>query len=98
MLHYEVTLEVEPTLAESVEQFMRLQHIPAMLATGCFQRIRFFQASPARFRTSYQAAGQAELDRYLNQHATRMRTEFQAEFPRGVTVTREVWTERQHWG
>ena len=97
MLHYEVTLQVDPSLAPAVERYMRGRHIPAIKATGCFRQIRFFQASAARFRTSYEAATEADLDRYLAEHAPRMRAEFQAEFPRGVTVTRETWTERERW-
>jgi len=97
LLTYEVTLQIEPAMASSLERYMREHHIPAIFATGCFQRIRFAQASAARFRTSYEAAGQAELDRYLSDHAPRMRAEFQADFPTGVTLTREVWNERQVW-
>ncbi len=97
MLTYEVTLQIDPALASSVERYMREHHIPAIFATGCFRRIRFAQASAARFRTSYEAAGQAELDRYLSDHAPRIRAEFQADFPSGITLTREVWAERQVW-
>jgi hypothetical protein len=97
MLSYEVTLQVEPALAAAVERYMRERHIPAIHASGCFRQIRFLQASAARFRTSYEAASQAELDRYLADHAPRMRAEFQAEFPRGVTLTRETWAERERW-
>jgi hypothetical protein len=97
MVIYEVTLQVEPALASSVERYMRDGHIPAIHATGCFQHIRFLQASAGRFRTSYEAATQADLDRYLDEHAPTFRAEFQAEFPRGVTVTRETWVERQRW-
>ena len=97
MLLYEVTLQVDPMLASDVEDHMRRQHIPAIFATGCFRRIRFDQASPARFRTRYEAESQSSLDRYLKEHAPGLRAEFQATFPRGVTLTREIWTERQSW-
>lgn len=97
MTLYEVTLQVDPPLAGAVESHMRRHHIPAILATGCFRRIRFDRASPARFRTSYEATSTADLDRYLREHAPRMRTEFQAEFPDGVTLTRETWTELESW-
>lgn len=33
MLRYEVTLEVEPTLAAAVETWMRRTHVPEMVAT-----------------------------------------------------------------
>ena len=97
MIFYEVTLQVEPALAPNVEKHMRQAHIPAIFATGCFSRIRFDRASAGRFRTSYQAEGQADLDRYLHDHAPRFRAELQAEFPSGVTVTRETWMQRESW-
>ena len=33
-----------------------------------------------------------DLDRYLDHHTAAMRADFQAHFPTGATVTREVWT------
>jgi hypothetical protein len=33
----------------------------------------------------------------LQDHAPALRAEFQAEFPSGVTLTREIWTARQEW-
>lgn len=97
MISYEVTLQVEPHLAAAVEEYMRQRHIPEIFASGCFRRIRFSQASPTRFRTSYQADAQADLDRYVLEHAPRLRAEFQARFPEGVTLTRETWLQREIW-
>jgi hypothetical protein len=97
MILYEVTLQVEPGLAPRIEAYMRGGHIPEILATGCFRRIRFDRASAARFRTSYEADSQTDLDRYLKDHAPRLRAEFQADFPTGVTVTREIWTAQEVW-
>jgi hypothetical protein len=77
---------------------MRRVHIPAIFATGCFSRIRFDRASPARFKTCYQAETQADLDRYLNDHAPGFRSEMTARFPDAFTATREVWTEVEVWG
>ena len=97
MMIYEVTLQVDPALAVRVEEHMRRVHIPEIFATQCFRRIRFERASAARFRTSYQADTQAQLDRYLQDHAPRLRAEFQKHFPTGVTLTRETWTQREVW-
>jgi hypothetical protein len=94
---YEVTLQVDPSLAAAVEDHMRRDHIPGILRTGCFERIRFDRASPERFRTSYQARSEAELERYLQEHAPSFRAEFQAQFPSGVTLTRETWRPREIW-
>lgn len=98
MVYYEVTLQVDPAMALAVEAHMRREHIPAILASGCFQRIRFERASPARFRTSYEARSESDLERYLRDHAPRLRADFQAHFPAGVTTTRETWTPLEHWG
>jgi len=97
MIFYEVTLQVEQALARRVEEHMRTMHIPEIFATGCFRRIRFDRASPVRFRASYQADTQADLDRYLSQHAPRLRAEFQVHFPAGVLLTRETWEPQQVW-
>ncbi len=97
MILYEVTLQVEPQLAGAVEEYMRQEHIPEIFATSCFRRIRFSLAAANRFRTSYQADGQADLDRYLREHAARFRADFQAQFPEGVTLTRETWVQREIW-
>jgi hypothetical protein len=97
MLIYEVTLQVDPDLAEEVEKHMRREHIPTIFATGCFHQIRFCRASPTRFRTSYEARSQGDLDRYLRDHAPALRADLQARFPRGVTGTRETWVEEERW-
>jgi hypothetical protein len=97
MLIYEVTLQVDPNLAQKVEQHMRHEHIPAIFATGCFHQIRFCRASPARFRTSYEARSEGDLNRYLRDHAPALRAELQAHFPEGVTITRETWVEQERW-
>jgi hypothetical protein len=97
MILYEVTLDVEPVLAHQVEEHMRQSHIPAIFATGCFRRIRFCQASLYRFRTSYEAATQADLDRYFRDHAPGLRDEFTKSFPTGVSISRETWVLREFW-
>ncbi len=97
MIHYEVTLECSATAAPMLERWIRNTHIPNMLATGSFVAIHFDRADEDRFRTVYQAATQADLDRYLTQHAERLRGEFHDRFPDGVAVTREVWVQLQGW-
>jgi hypothetical protein len=98
MIFYEVTLQAQPPVARQIEEHMRSVHIPAIFATGCFRRVRFDRASPARFRTCYQAETQADLDRYLRDHAPGFRAGLLAEFPDSFTATREVWTEVEGWG
>jgi len=91
MVTYEVHAEVEPFLAEAFQRYMVLQHIPAILATGCFQAIAFERGAPGRFRTRYQAATQADLDLYLDRHTQAFREDLGRNFPQGVTTRRETW-------
>ena len=97
MIFYEVTLQADPSLAAAVEDHMRRRHIPAILSTGCFRRIHFDQATATQFRTSYEADSRVDLDRYLRDHAPVFRMELRAQFPDGVTVTRETWIQKEVW-
>ncbi len=98
MVVYEVTLEVDPALTQRLTDYMRNNHIPAILQTGCFTRISFQRASSTRFRTSYQAESSSDLERYLTLHAEAFRADFKAHFPAGITISRETWSEDAAWG
>jgi hypothetical protein len=97
MVTYEVTLQLDEVRASALVDYMMRDHIPAIWGTGCFRHIRFDQASPTRFRTCYQAEAQADLDRYLRDHAAGFRAEFAGRFSSGVALSREVWTTHQMW-
>ena len=94
---YEVTLQVDPVLASQLEDHMRREHIPAIFQTGCFRYVRFDATSDGTFRTCYQADTPADLERYFRDHAPQFRAEFQAQFPAGVTLSRQVWMPREIW-
>lgn len=91
MIRYEVTVEVTAARADEFAAWMKADHIPQIAATGCFAEIRFERASPTRFRTSYAAATESDLERYLSEHTGRMRAEFAAAFGGDASATREVW-------
>jgi hypothetical protein len=76
---------------------MREKHIPEIWATGCFQRIRFDRAGPTTFRTGYEAASPADLERYLRDHAAHFRADFGTHFPTGISVSRAVWSPVAQW-
>jgi hypothetical protein len=98
MIAYEVTAEVAEGLVRRYEQYMRETHIPEVLATGCFHGAVFARSSPGRYRTSYMARTQGDLDRYLEAHTADMRADFAAHFPDGVSLSREVWGTVERWG
>jgi hypothetical protein len=97
MVIYEVTALVAPDLVQDYEHYMREEHIPAVLATGCFQRAAFARANSNRYRMRYEALGSQDLERYLAGHAPALREDFAARFPEGVTVSREVWAVLRSW-
>jgi len=96
-LTYEITATVAPELVPRYEDYMRRHHIPALLGTGCFEAARFSRAAPGHYRMRYEAPDHATLERYLAEHAPRLRAEFDAEFPAGVALTRAAWETVQQW-
>lgn len=97
MVTYEITATVDTGLVEAYERYMRQRHIPDVLATGYFQRAAFACAGPGRYRIRYDAPSADDLDRYLAQHAPRLREDFASHFPTGATLSREVWTVVEAW-
>lgn len=97
MIAYEVTAELEEGLIEAYEHYMRERHIPEVLATGCFQAAVLARSGPGRYRSTYLARTQGDLDRYLEQHTAALRADFAAHFPGGVSLGREVWATVERW-
>ncbi len=90
MIAYEVRVAVREDVAETFQRYMRRKHLPEILATGCFQVIRFERAEACVYRTRYEAISRADLDRYLEHHAAHFRADFMVHCPEGCAVTREV--------
>jgi hypothetical protein len=97
MVTYEVTAAVRPELVDAYERFMREHHVPDLLATGAFAAASFSRSTPGRYRVRYEAADQATLDRYLAEHAPRLRADLLRHFPSGVDLSREVWEVVAAW-
>ena len=97
MVTYEVTCEVDAARIGTYERFMREQHIPDLLVTGCFQGAELLRSAPGRYRVRYRVGSQADLDRYHSDHAPRLRAAFQSHLPEGVTLSRETWVTVQEW-
>jgi hypothetical protein len=96
MVTYEVTATVDAARVAEYETYMR-RHVPDVVATGCFAAACLEKAAPGRYRVQYGALSQADLDRYLRDHAPRLRADFAEHFPQGVELTREVWGVVDMW-
>lgn len=90
---YEVEVSFEaPQDSAAFPGWMREEHVPAVLATGCFARARVCRSEDgARFKTVYEAADAAALARYLKDFAPPLREHFARRFPSGSKVGRTVW-------
>ena len=97
MILYEVTATPEAHVRSAFEVFMRETHIDDVLATRCFTGAHFEENADGIFRTTYVADAQKDLDRYLAEHAQRLRAHVAERFPSGVTYGREVWRVLQEW-
>jgi hypothetical protein len=97
MVTYEITATVRQDLADLWERFMRERHIPDLLETGAFLGATLSRSQPGRFRIRYEARSRAALDRYLAEHAARLRNHHTERFPDGVEVSREEWDVLATW-
>lgn len=97
MVVYEVRVHLREDLADRFAAWMRVRHIPEVVAAGGFAGAEFEQLDATTFRTRYHAVDQARLDQYLADHAPRLREDFLSQFPEGAEATREVWRRIQDW-
>ncbi|MGH7710694.1 MAG: DUF4286 family protein [Gemmatimonadaceae bacterium] len=100
MLVYEVAVTLEQGAdADVFVDWMHDYHIPGLLATRCFNAAEFTRddTSHLRFRTRYFAIDREALDRYLAEHAPRLRAEFDRRFGQGTSVRREIWEVLEMW-
>jgi hypothetical protein len=97
MVTYEVTAEVTPEVVATFESFMRETHIPDVMATGAFESATLTRSAEGRYRMRYEARDAEAIDRYLSDHASRLREDFQARLPSGIALSREIWTTLAHW-
>lgn len=97
MISYEVVADVREELRARYDVFMRDRHIPDVLATGLAVGAQFDRAEDGRYRVRFAFADRASLDKYLLTHVARLRADFIAHFPEGVTLGRDVWSELRKW-
>lgn len=97
MLAYEVTAHVKPEVTDRYIEYMRHSHIPDVMGTGCFVEAEMGRGGETRFRQRYLARTSEDLERYLADHAPRLREDFARTFPEGTSLSRETWQQIGHW-
>ena len=74
MILYNVTVSIEPAIAEDWVNWMRSNHIPDVMATGCFvesriSRVHGEEEGGETYAITYLSPSQEKMDEYQQQHA-----------------------------
>ena len=86
---YEVTAIVDDDRTAEFEKYMSSEHIPDVLATGCFAAA-FFAKEGTRYTIGYHVDTPADLQRYLDNHAAKLRDDVIQRFGDSVQTSRRV--------
>ncbi len=79
MIVYNVTTKVEASIATAWLQWMQQEHIPEVLATGCFTEANIHRlleiddSEGPTYSVQYKAESKALYNQYINQFAVAMR-------------------------
>ncbi|MFW5658786.1 MAG: DUF4286 family protein [Bacteroidota bacterium] len=86
MILYSVTVNIEPSVANSWEQYMREEHIPDVMATGYFEgyrMTRLLQPAPEEgvtWNIQYECVSMAQLNIYQEKAAPALQAEHHQKF------------------
>jgi hypothetical protein len=74
MILYNVTVSIDPVIAEDWVKWMRSNHIPDVMATGCFvesriSRVHGEEEGGVTYAITYLSPNQEKMDEYQQQHA-----------------------------
>lgn len=74
MILYNVTVSIDPAISEDWLQWMRSNHIPDVMATGCFvesriSRVHGEEEGGETYAITYLASSQEKMDEYRDKHA-----------------------------
>ncbi|MFL6374264.1 MAG: DUF4286 family protein [Pyrinomonadaceae bacterium] len=86
---YEVTAVVADDRRAEFERYMSDEHIPDVLATGCFAAA-FFAKDRNRYTFGYHVNTPELLQRYLDEHAANLRDDVLRRFDDSVKTSRRV--------
>ncbi|RYY38176.1 MAG: DUF4286 family protein [Chitinophagaceae bacterium] len=96
MIVYNVTIKVASDIAAAWLEWLRNEHAPQILETGCFESYRVHRlleqddSEGPTFSVQYQAASAAQYERYLSDFAPRFRQESFDRWGNGFIAFRSV--------
>ena len=96
MLLYNVTIKVENNIAEAWLQWMKDEHIPDVINTGCFTKatlcklLEVDDEDGPTYTVQYLAATDADYQRYINEHAPVMRKKVTDKWGNNIAIFRSL--------
>lgn len=79
MIIYNVTIKISPEIETEWLEWMKNEHLPEMMATGCFlnhQLVKLLDIDETEgptYATQYFAESREQYDLYIGEHSTRLR-------------------------
>ena len=79
MVLYNVTIKVDPSIAREWINWLNEEHIPDILATGCFTNAKVFhlleqeESDGITYCVQYEALNKSDYEKYISTYATEMR-------------------------
>ncbi|MEO6490722.1 MAG: DUF4286 family protein [Ferruginibacter sp.] len=79
MILYNITIKIDPSILDEWLTWIKSEHIPQVMDTGCFIRFTMFkllevdEADGTTFAIQYFAENKSDYDHYIENHAGTMR-------------------------
>jgi hypothetical protein len=100
MLIYNVTLNVDDAIKTEWIDWMKHEHIPDMMETGCFDGYKFLRvitevpdATGSTFAVQYFCQSRQTLTHYITTHAKSIRNKHKARYPNQIVAFRTTLEE-----
>ena len=96
MLLYNVTNNVDATVADAWLYYMQAVHIPEVMASGCFERSQIcrlldeVENDGVTYAVQYYCPDAATLERYQAEFAPALRADMERRFPQQFVAFRTV--------
>lgn len=96
MIIYNVTTRVDPVIAGEWLTWLREEHVPEVLATGCFTEATILhlletdEADGPTYAVQYRAINREQYGQYIRLHASTMRQQTLAKWGQQMIAFRSV--------
>jgi hypothetical protein len=88
---YEVTATLnDGNRCAEFEKYMADEHVPDVLATGCFAAAFFARAEDGKYVLAYHVNTPEDVQRYLDTHAAKLRDDVVQRFGDSVSTSRRM--------